>query len=410
MGLARGETTQVRFVVVIPNGETVPAQVFCAMSSDGWPPGGRPLKRLADGLHVASWELPVGQTLEYKFTRDGAWTSVEKGPAGEELANRRLEVRGDVAAQVVFHVVSRWADREPTETLSAELSGGGSAPGAAQRPSTLSGDIRTLHRVYSPQLGNERSVLVYLPPGYDLDLKQRYPTLYLHDGNNVFDAATSFAGVEWGADETAQRLIAEGRLRKLIIVAIYNNADRTNEYTPFADAERGGGKGDAYLEFIAETLKPLIDRTFRTRPGRDDTAIAGSSLGGLISLYAAVTRPDVFGAAAALSPALQWADGRIQACVEECALERPLRLWLDVDVPEQDAAPADAPPAARGLSKPRETGRAIRRALAAKQPAAKLHLHYEELENGKHHESAWADRLDRVLLFLFGADQGKVAN
>ena len=126
----------------------------------------------------------------------------------------------------------------------------GTGPGTlapiTTRASTLTGDIRFHRAFHSQQLNNDRTLIVYLPPGYDEHPSERYPVLYVHDGQNLFDAATSFAG-EWQADETATRLIKAGELRPLIIVGIYNNAERMAEYSPTRDPARGGGNGDAYL-------------------------------------------------------------------------------------------------------------------------------------------------------------------
>jgi metallo-beta-lactamase class B len=142
---------------------------------------------------------------------------------------------------------------------------------------------------------------VYLPPGYATS-GRRYPVLYMHDGQNVFDAATSFAG-EWGVDETLDSLAARGD-RGAIVVAVDNGGShRLDEYDPWRhpDPRLGGGEGDAYVAFLATTLKPYVDRHYRTLPDARHTGVAGSSMGGLISLYAALRRPDVFGRAAVFS-------------------------------------------------------------------------------------------------------------
>ena len=146
--------------------------------------------------------------------------------------------------------------------------------GAGTTPATgnIVGHVRVLPNVRSPQLRNARDIQVYLPPSYKTS-GRHYPVVYMHDGQNLFDPELSFAG-EWGVDETMERLGPQGF--ESIVVAIPNmGGDRCHEYSPWVDARAGGGKGDAYLDFIVETLKPKIDRRFRTRHEREHTGIVG---------------------------------------------------------------------------------------------------------------------------------------
>jgi metallo-beta-lactamase class B len=145
-------------------------------------------------------------------------------------------------------------------------------------------------------------VWIYLPPDYATSDKT-YPVLYMHDGQNVFDAATSYAG-EWGIDETLDSLHAAGDWGAIVVAVDNGGQKRLDEYSPWRNARMSmGGEGDAYVDFLARTLKPWIDRHYRTRSDRASTGIAGSSMGGLISLYAAQKYPDVFGRAGVFSPA-----------------------------------------------------------------------------------------------------------
>jgi len=148
---------------------------------------------------------------------------------------------------------------------------------------TIVGTVRVLDQVYSPELENRRAILVYLPPDYDSS-QQRYPVIYMHDGQNLFDQATSYTD-EWQVDETMEALSRGGY--PAIVVGIPNMGEqRIDEYSPFDDPAHGVGQGHAYLAFIVETLKPLIDQQFRTLPDRLHTGIMGASMGGLISLHA----------------------------------------------------------------------------------------------------------------------------
>ena len=157
-----------------------------------------------------------------------------------------------------------------------------------ERTHTLTGDIRFHHDFHSRFLAHDRDVIVYLPPGYRKTKMKRYPVLYLQDGQNLFDGATSFIpGRDWGVDETAERLIKAGEIEPLIIVGIYNTGmDRLDEYTPTADDRlKKGGSADLYGRMLVDELKPFIDSSYRTNSGHEHTGLGGSSLGGLVSLY-----------------------------------------------------------------------------------------------------------------------------
>jgi predicted alpha/beta superfamily hydrolase len=170
---------------------------------------------------------------------------------------------------------------------------------------------------------DRRNVEVWLPPGYATAEPRRYPVIYVHDGQNVFDPATSFIGVDWGIDETMTRLITEQKIPEAIIVAIWNTPKRLSEYMPqralerVAESELDGmfrpvrqqPLGDAYLKYLVTELKPAVDARYRTRPDRAHTSVMGSSMGGLISLAAICEYPEVFGGAACLSTAWTVAGG-----------------------------------------------------------------------------------------------------
>jgi predicted alpha/beta superfamily hydrolase len=144
----------------------------------------------------------------------------------------------------------------------------------------------------------DRDLVVWLPPDYDADKTRRYPVIYMHDGQNIFDPVTSAFGVDWSIDETADDLIKKKSIEPVIVVGIYNTSDRMKEYTP-------GEKGTAYMNFIVEVVKPLIDSTYRTRPDRKHTIVGGSSAGGIISFMLVWEHPDVFSKAICMSPAFK---------------------------------------------------------------------------------------------------------
>ncbi|HKP36221.1 MAG TPA: alpha/beta hydrolase-fold protein [Pyrinomonadaceae bacterium] len=266
---------------------------------------------------------------------------------------------------------------------------------AAQPPHTLTGDIRFHKNVHSNILNSNRDVIVYLPPGYEAKTGVRYAVLYMHDGQNIFDGATSFIpGQEWRVDETAESLISAGKIEPLIIVGIYNaGANRVNEYTPAEDARhKVGGKADLYGRMLVEELKPFIDSTYRTRKGAKHTALGGSSLGGLVSLYLGLKYPNVFGKLAVVSPFVWWADNQIVHYTR--ALPRkPLRIWLDIGTKE-GRDEKEAQNTTNGA-------RLLRDTLIRKGWKFGKNLKYLEADGAEHNERAWAARVSSILQFLF---------
>jgi predicted alpha/beta superfamily hydrolase len=265
-----------------------------------------------------------------------------------------------------------------------------------QTEHTVTGTLKVLPDFESPQLGNRRPILAYLPNSYETSDK-RYPVLYMHDAQNLFDARTSFAG-EWQVDETMQRLEAEGI--EAIVVGIPNMEQaRLDEYSPFRDRRHGGGKGEQYLNFIADTLKPRIDADFRTLPDRAHTGIMGSSMGALISLYGYFYRQDTFGFAGAMSPAFWFAGGAIFPYLLRQS-HIPGKIYLDMGTAEISRRFVRFLP--RYLTQPLVTSDARRAAdilmrLGYQSPDE---VRYVEDEGATHNETAWARRLPDALRFL----------
>src|SRR5207302_853409 len=202
------------------------------------------------------------------------------------------------------------------------------------RRHTLTGNIHCHRQFPSRTLGNRRDILVYLPPGYRRFLRRRYPVLYLQDGQNLFDAATAFAGVEWGVDETAQRLIRRKLIEPTIIVAIANTGpDRIHEYAPtrgIIDSKakrkkRSRGLARKYGKFLIQELKPLIDSKYRTKPEAEFTGLGGASLGGLLVMTLGLWFPNVFSRLAVMSPSVWWDDEVIVRGVQALDKKLPLR-------------------------------------------------------------------------------------
>ncbi len=250
---------------------------------------------------------------------------------------------------------------------------------------------------YSHFLGNRRTLTVYVPPGYDADVKQRYPVLYLHDGQNLFDPARAAFGVAWDADATAERLILARRIPPLLLVGIDNTPDRMDEYAYHRDEEeQTGGRGPLYARFVLEEVKPFIDGRYRTRPDRRHTAVAGSSMGGLVSLSMAREHSERFALCGVVSPSLWWADGAALQEIEDGdpAWMRRMRFWLDMGTREDGA---------RGHVTPsiRSTRRLVACFDAAGLNPGRDYL-YWEVAGGEHNEAAWGGRFDKMLLYFFG--------
>jgi predicted alpha/beta superfamily hydrolase len=262
---------------------------------------------------------------------------------------------------------------------------------------TATGNLKILRGVKSSRLGNSRDILVYLPPSYDAS-DQRYPVFYLHDGQNLFDEATSFAG-EWRVDETMEALAQEGV--EAIMVGIPNaGRSRISEYNPFNSADHGSGRGDLYLDFIVEQVKPLVDGNFRSSPGPAHTGIMGSSMGGLISLYAFFRHPETFGFAGAMSPSLWFARGAIYDMVQDAPFN-PGRLYLDAGTREYggDSIWSMLPFRSRRYY---ASVRRMYRLLVRKGYRPRRNVLYIEEKNAAHNEAAWARRFAPAVRFLLG--------
>jgi predicted alpha/beta superfamily hydrolase len=253
---------------------------------------------------------------------------------------------------------------------------------------TITGDVRTHDAFRSRYLEHERTIVVYLPPHYDPESADRYPVLYLQDGQNIFDRATSF-GEEWHVDEVAQDLITSSQIEPVIVVGIYNTGvHRIDEYTPTARPDAGGGgRADDYGRMLVEELKPFIDQTYKTLPSAASTAIGGSSLGGLLSMHLGLRYPTAFSRLALLSPSVWWDDRVLLREVEALPHKLPLRIWLDAGTAEGPTVISDA--------------RALRDALIAKGWVLGDDLAYLEAEGGEHNERSWAARIGLVLKHLF---------
>ena len=262
-------------------------------------------------------------------------------------------------------------------------------PAAGPSPARPRTDLRKHENFHSEFLEHDRTLIVYLPPGYESS-ESHYPVLYMHDGQNLFDPATAFAGNEWRADETAEDLINAGEVEPLIIVGIYNTGEhRIEEYTPSRDRKLGGGHADWYGRMLVEEIKPFIERNYRTLQGPDNTGLGGSSLGGLLSLYLGIIHPRIFGKLAVLSPSVWWNNRAILKLIARLKAKPELKIWLDMGTCEG------------GMSL--EDTERLRDVLESRGFREDKDLKYSEIEGAVHNESAWAERVGPMLKYLFPA-------
>ena len=261
-----------------------------------------------------------------------------------------------------------------------------------RRAAIRHGRIERIHGFESKILGNKRDVTIYVPPNYDDRPDSRYPVLYMQDGQNLFDAERAYIpGQHWQLKEAADAAIGERTASPMIIVAVdHAGSARADEYTPVrSEKHKAGGRADDYVRMLIEELKPVIDERYRTLPGAASTGIAGSSLGGLVSLHAAFTHPEVFGRVASMSPSVWWADRAILKTVD--AYRGPvLRLWADIGGREGMEA----------LHNVRE----LRDRIAGKGWNDDEFRYYED-RRADHSERAWQRRVRTVLEFLFPPQQ-----
>lgn len=275
-------------VTSIPLNTPPGASIYAVGTFNNWNPGDptKILTAIGGGQYSITLNPPVGE-VKFKFTR-GNWTMVEGNANGTYLPDRVLNYNGQPTT--VNLTILTWED----------LAGGN--PNSTAAPNVLILD----NNFYMPQLNRNRRIWIYLPPDYQTSMK-KYPVLYMHDGQNLFDATTSFSG-EWEVDESLNKLHQQGDYGCIVVGIDNGGASRLDEYSPWVNAQHNeGGEGGLYVDFIANTLKPHIDSLYRTLPGRLTTGIMGSSMGGLISMYALSERQDVFSKAGIFSPAFWFA-------------------------------------------------------------------------------------------------------
>lgn len=375
---AAARAATVRITVHVPADTPADATVYLAGSLPEvgrWKADGVKLRPRDDGLFVVELDLPAGSTLEFKFTL-GDWAGAEKNADGSERPNRSITINAD--AQQFDFTVERWATGQ-----------------AVVR--TVVGELR-LHEIDSKPLGSRRTIRVWLPPGYDTTPAARFPVLYLHDGQNLFDRSTAAFGREWEVDESLSKLISEKSIRPMIVVGIDNGGGRRiAEYTLARDPLLGGGDGDRHMKFLLDEVRPFVESTYRIEASRANTFIGGSSLGAVISLEIARRSPETFGGVIAMSPAAWWAN---EALIRELDADVGgivgAKVWIDAGTQERVADPQDEKAAGRNLDFVRSAER-LAAALTKHGVESKLFI---DDEHTAHNEPAWAARFPAAIRFI----------
>lgn len=354
------------FVVRIPAGTPWDRGVFVTGDAEPlghWQPDTIRLAPHGDGTWRAT--LPLARGLRAKFLVTlGNWRTAEVNAISGELPPRDLLVFD--SAEVDVHVLG-WSRNS----------------------------VAYHEHFGSSLLPNDRPITVWLPPGYEQNRDRHYPVFYLQDGQNLFDPELAFGGNPWRVDETAERLIRTREVRPMIIVGVGNSPDRLREYGPRTKRTGVADLAKNYGQFLVDELKPFIDHHYRTLKGPTDTAIGGSSMGGLISLHICRWHPQTFGMCAAMSPSLWWnRQAFLRTIKTRTTWLRHCRIWLDFGTREG----SNQAGALAGLIRTRTLAATLRElGLQDERDFA-----YREIQDGEHNESAWRFRFHEVLRFLFG--------
>lgn len=295
---------QVTIIVTsIPQNTPSGDNIYIAGNFNGWNPGDPAYMLAENGQGFPQIILTGTGGIEFKFTR-GSWETVEGNENGQYLPNRTFTFGA--------------ADTLELQILSWEDQGGGNHT-AAENVVIMDEDF------LMPQFNRTRRIWLYLPPDYETSGKN-YPVLYMHDGQNLFDAATSFAG-EWEVDETLNEMFAAGKEVPIVVGIDNGGGYRIDEYTPWPNPNYGGGDGELYAQFIVETLKPYIDDNYRTKPEQPFTGVMGSSLGGLISHYIADKYQEIFSKAGVFSPSY-WFNDSVYDFTYLTGKQQPVKFYI----------------------------------------------------------------------------------
>jgi predicted alpha/beta superfamily hydrolase len=330
-----------------------------------WNPSKVRLKKSNDTTWERIFNFQKGEEINFKFTK-GSWNKEALTFNGKVPGNSYLKVNGDT---VIYVSIRKWKNEIESETK-PEFKG------------QITGNVKYFYNLTDKGI-KPRDIIVWLPPSYNIKKNKRYPVLYMQDGQSLFDPKTSAFGIDWQLDETADSLIKAKAIKEIIIVGIYNTSDRNTEYL---DTQLG----HKYMNFVANKLKPFIDKNFRTLPDRENTAVGGSSAGALISFMLLWEHSDVFSQAACLSPAFHIDDiDYIPKVLNYQGSKKKVRFYIDVGT---DGLDARLKPGTEEMIK----------ALKGKGYITNKDLEFYIAKGAGHNEAAWAKRNWRYLEFMFG--------
>lgn len=353
-------------VTSIPSNTPANATIYAVGSFNNWNPADPNAVLQPDGQGALIFTIPEGQgQVQYKFTR-GSWATVEGNANGGFLPNRTFSFNGN--PQTLNLSILTWEDL-----------GGNNNSTAAANVQIMS------NAFFMPQLNRSRRIWIYLPPDYNTTNKH-YPVIYMKDGQNLFDQATSFSG-EWQVDETLNTLFSQGDYGAIVVGIDNGGSERLNEYSPWVNASYGGGQGLAYMTFVAETLKPHIDATFRTLPQGSKTVLFGSSMGALISTYGALAYANVFQKVGSFSPAYWFALNDLTNYISNFSASLSTHRICFIAGQNESAT--------MGTHM-----NAIRNGLQQKGLTVD-NTFYELTPNGTHTESFWRSKFGQVYQWLF---------
>lgn len=326
------------------------------------------LLRQANGTYQVTLHINKAAPVEYKFTR-GSWATVETQADGKPLPNRILPSTPDDHITITDLQIENWKDLATTGKR------------------TATGFTHILDMDFDmPQLQRKRRIWVWLPPDYYTDTTRHYPVLYMHDGQNLFDQTTSYAG-EWQIDENMEKLAAEGQPIAIVIGIDNGGQTRMNEYSPWVHPKYGGGEGEEYLKFLVETLKPFVDGYFRTLPDREHTALMGSSMGALISYYGCLKYWQVFSKAGLFSPSF-WFSEQTATFAQTIGHQAPMRLYFLCGTEESATMLSDMQNIYHQL---------LKHGFSEKE------LSLQPRTDGKHSEWFWAREFHDAYIWLFSS-------
>ena len=331
-----------------------------------WQPDFTKLSEIENGKWQKKFLFRKGKKLEFKITR-GSWESEALNDDGSLPTNHKLNMINDTTLMIK---VNLWADKFERK-VEGQITG-----------------IVKYHLNINADRIQPRSVIVWLPPFYFLETERRYPVLYMHDGQNVFDPRTSTFSIDWQIDEAADSLIRKNLIEDLIIVGIYNTPDRRSEYSE-------NDTGYAYMNFIVDSLKPFIDKNYRTLPDGENTATGGSSMGGLVSFMLTWEHSDEFSKAICMSPAFKFKRFDFVDNVSSyTGNKKPIKFYIDNGGDETDSTLQS------GIDEMLLT-------LKEKGFNEDDDIYWFKDENALHSETSWSKRIWRALIFLFGTEAGK---